>query len=43
MAEQTKRDYIMEQKKAQAQSETIRHINQKSANQAMDVSVCIIV
>lgn len=38
MAEKTKQEYIVEQNRAQAQSDTIRHINQRKADQAMDVS-----
>lgn len=38
MAEKTRDEYILNQKKAEIQSSTIRVINQKKADQAMDVS-----
>ncbi len=39
MVEQTKQDYILEQKKSEAQANVIRVVNQKKADKAMDVSM----
>ena len=40
-AENTQRHYIQAEAKAHVQAETVRKVNQKSADMAMDVSNCL--
>ena len=39
MAEETKQEFVRDQKKAEVQSSAIRIVNQKQADKAMDVSI----
>ena len=41
MVEQTKQDYILDQKKSEAQASAIRVVNQKKADKEMDVSMIV--